>query len=311
MSANKEVSKDQTLDNQSRSNIRFCSSKSSLDANNRPLPSFTFSHTLPNDEESRDSKKEEKILLKKKRDRVKEEEVVKKSKRAKLKKRKLTQSDSENNYITHNLSFKLDSPIQEFDENEEKLQDIHPEHIMQTTMTTTTTSLIELSPIQTTTSEVLTEDQLLDGVDDIEDNTEGEHDDIGDKTITHNHLHHYSNRCRLTSISLERKKHDKITAAQLDRLSSLIKIIRDGSYNEFSEALEGKSFKNLLNVFVDGQTVLHYSLIYGRSLAWCKKLVHSGANPNLSNRAGWHPIHLAAFNGSRETMRYLIDCIAN
>lgn len=104
----------------------------------------------------------------------------------------------------------------------------------------------------------------------------------------------------------------KITEAQLDRLSSLIKTIRNGNYNEFLEALEGKGgFKNLINIFVDGQTALHYSLIYGRSIAWCKLLILNGANPNLTNRAGWHPIHLAAFNGSRETMRYLIDCIAN
>lgn len=104
---------------------------------------------------------------------------------------------------------------------------------------------------------------------------------------------------------------EKVTEAQLDKLSSLIKIIRSGNYNEFSEMLEERALKNLLNVFVEGQTALHYSLIYGRSLAWCKLLVLEGANPNLTNRAGWHPIHLAAFNGSLETMRYLIDCIAN
>lgn len=101
----------------------------------------------------------------------------------------------------------------------------------------------------------------------------------------------------------------KLTDIQLERLNSLIRIIRNGSYNEFLELLEKRRFKHLLNVFVDGHTALHYSLIYGRSLAWCKQLVTNGANPNLTNRAGWHPIHLAAFNGSRETMRYLIDSI--
>lgn len=103
----------------------------------------------------------------------------------------------------------------------------------------------------------------------------------------------------------------KLSDTQLDRLNILIKIIRNGNYDEFLELIERRQLKNLLNVFVDGQTALHYTLIYGRSLAWCKQLILNGANPNLTNRAGWHPIHLAAFNGSRETMRYLIDCIAN
>lgn len=104
---------------------------------------------------------------------------------------------------------------------------------------------------------------------------------------------------------------DKLTEAQLERLSVLIKLIRTGTYKEFVELLERGGFKQLLNVFVDGQTALHYTLICGRNLAWCKQLVLNGANPNLTNRAGWHPIHLAAFNGSRETMRYLIDCIVS
>lgn len=106
-------------------------------------------------------------------------------------------------------------------------------------------------------------------------------------------------------------KFEKITESQLDSLSSLINIIRSGDYKEFSEMLDKRSEfkKNLLNVHVDGQTALHYAIIYRRSLAWCKQLVSNGANPNLANRAGWHPIHLAAFNGSRDTMRYLIDCI--
>lgn len=102
---------------------------------------------------------------------------------------------------------------------------------------------------------------------------------------------------------------------QLDSLGSLIDTIRQGSYNEFLSTLEDNSrggFKNgLLNTFIDGQTALHYSLIYGRSLAWCEQLILKGANPNLATRAGWHPIHLAAFNGSLDTMRYLIDCMAN
>lgn len=106
--------------------------------------------------------------------------------------------------------------------------------------------------------------------------------------------------------------YSKISDAQFECLSNLIKIIRSGNYNDFSELLERRSIKsNLMNVFVDGHTPLHYSIIYGRSLDWCRQLVLNGADPNLSNRAGWHPIHLAAFNGSRDTMRYLIDCYSD
>ena len=104
----------------------------------------------------------------------------------------------------------------------------------------------------------------------------------------------------------------ELTELHKDQLRTLIQIIEDGNFNEFVELLENKKFtSNLLNVFVDGHTALHYSLLHRRSLAWCKQLVSSGANPNLANRAGWHPIHLAAFGCSRETMRYLIDCVAN
>lgn len=126
-----------------------------------------------------------------------------------------------------------------------------------------------------------------------------EEDDEASRESAHHHLRQTQNFP------------ERITEAQLDRLNKLIKIIRQGSYNEFTELLAERTFKNLLNVFVDGHTALHYSLIYGRSLAWCKQLVSNGANPNLTNRSGWHPIHLAAFSGSRETMRFLIDCIAN
>lgn len=104
----------------------------------------------------------------------------------------------------------------------------------------------------------------------------------------------------------------KISDAQFECLRNLIKIIRSGNYSDFSELLERRSIKsNLMNVFVDGHTPLHYSIMYGRSLDWCRQLVLNGADPNLSNRAGWHPIHLAAFNGSRDTMRYLIECYAD
>lgn len=42
-------------------------------------------------------------------------------------------------------------------------------------------------------------------------------------------------------------------------------------------------------------------------MSWTKLLVLHGARPNLSNLDGWHPIHLAAFNGQQETLNYLLS----
>lgn len=106
-------------------------------------------------------------------------------------------------------------------------------------------------------------------------------------------------------------KTKRLNEFQLNKLSSLFKLIKCGNFSEFMKLLSenGDDFKsfNLLNIYIDGQTALHFALIYNRSLLWCKELISYGANPNLTNRAGWHPIHLAAFNNSRETMLYLID----
>lgn len=139
------------------------------------------------------------------------------------------------------------------------------------------------------------------------DFSENENDNINQATRpSSNNSHHTSISQSVTGTF------SKISDAQFECLSNLIKIIRSGNYNDFAELLERRSIKsNLMNVFVDGHTPLHYSIIYGRSLDWCRQLVLNGADPNLSNRAGWHPIHLAAYNGSRDTMRYLIDCYSN
>lgn len=72
--------------------------------------------------------------------------------------------------------------------------------------------------------------------------------------------------------------YDKITQAQLKKPSSHIKIIRNLNLTIHLRLLEGKGFKQLLNVFIDSDTVLHYTPIYGRSLAWFKQLVPNGAN---------------------------------
>ncbi|XP_017494468.1 PREDICTED: uncharacterized serine-rich protein C215.13-like [Rhagoletis zephyria] len=48
-----------------------------------------------------------------------------------------------------------------------------------------------------------------------------------------------------------------------------------------------------------------------RDVSWCKQLVLFGANPNLSNLDGWHPLHLASFSGLNENLNYLISCNTN
>lgn len=86
-------------------------------------------------------------------------------------------------------------------------------------------------------------------------------------------------------------------------IKHLLKAVQSNDFEHLKRLLESKPD---LNVLLNGQTILHYCLLMGRDVNWAKQLVKSGANPNLSNLDGWHPIHLAAFNGLQETLRYLI-----
>jgi len=85
-------------------------------------------------------------------------------------------------------------------------------------------------------------------------------------------------------------------------------VIRDDDFEELLIILRSKPD---LNVFINGQTALHYCLLLGRDVSWCRQLVLNGANPNLSNLDGWHPLHLAATFGHNEILRYLINCNNN
>lgn len=108
-----------------------------------------------------------------------------------------------------------------------------------------------------------------------------------------------------------RAEETKLSEEQRAHLKLITNSIKEGRLNKLHELLEGqRGFKrNLLNVFVEGQTALHRALILGRGLSWCKLLIANGADPNLTNRAGWHPIHLAAHSSSKETMSYIISCL--
>ncbi|KAI1284827.1 Notch-regulated ankyrin repeat-containing protein [Halotydeus destructor] len=96
-----------------------------------------------------------------------------------------------------------------------------------------------------------------------------------------------------------------LTNRKKDTARELLAIIRKGNYGELLDLLRSKPD---LNVYVNGQTALHYCLLLGRDVSWLKQLVTNGANPNLSNLDGWHPMHLAAFTGHQETLTYLITC---
>lgn len=103
--------------------------------------------------------------------------------------------------------------------------------------------------------------------------------------------------------------HSKITPSQLDQLENLFKFIKDGNFEQFDKLLREKTFTRLINIYINGHTALHYTLLHGRDKMWCKKLISNGANPNLTNLAGWHPIHLAAFNSTHETLSYLLEML--
>ncbi|KAH9497863.1 hypothetical protein DERF_013817 [Dermatophagoides farinae] len=99
----------------------------------------------------------------------------------------------------------------------------------------------------------------------------------------------------------EQSYQNKILLAQ-----KILKIIKNDDYEQFAKILQYT--KPDLNVFINGQTALHYCLLLGRDVSWCKLLVLNGANPNLSNQDGWHPLHLAAFRGLKESVNYLTNC---
>ncbi|XP_054153823.1 notch-regulated ankyrin repeat-containing protein B-like [Oppia nitens] len=85
----------------------------------------------------------------------------------------------------------------------------------------------------------------------------------------------------------------------------IVSVIRDDDFDQLVTILRSKPD---LNVFINGQTALHYCLLLGRDVSWCRQLVLNGANTNLSNHDGWHPLHLAAVFGHNETLSYLIKC---
>ncbi|XP_074593621.1 notch-regulated ankyrin repeat-containing protein B-like [Brevipalpus obovatus] len=97
----------------------------------------------------------------------------------------------------------------------------------------------------------------------------------------------------------------KIAENRTATARKLFSIIKKGDFDDFILML---STKPDLNVFINGQTALHHCLLQGRDVSWCRQLVINGANPNLCNQDGWHPLHLAALKGLTESLTYLITC---
>nr|ACO14612.1 Notch-regulated ankyrin repeat-containing protein B [Caligus clemensi] len=60
----------------------------------------------------------------------------------------------------------------------------------------------------------------------------------------------------------------------------------------------------------DGQTPLQSSCQMG-SLPLVKLLISYGANPGMTNREGWSPVHIASFSGNTELYSYIVRCNSN
>ena len=171
----------------------------------------------------------------------------------------------------------------------------------------------DLSVTATTTTLLLPSDIKQEAIRLDEHPEEGKIDAPGERPFSR-HPKEFASKHRTAATTTTKTR---LNERQLQLLDNLIDVVRVGTFEDFVQLLGVKqedkeaecSERNLLNAFVNGQTLLHYSLLYGRDLAWCKQLVLRGANPNLANRAGWHPVHLAAFSCSQETMAYLLSCL--
>lgn len=91
-----------------------------------------------------------------------------------------------------------------------------------------------------------------------------------------------------------------------------LKLVAKGCKEELGRFLEQHSEKLSMNQYsqVDGCTPLQRVCQDGavNALPVARLLVQHGADPKLTSRDGWSPIHLASFSGNSALMLYMIKC---
>jgi len=185
------------------------------------------------------------------------------------------------------------SPQSESSDSELENQPPTPESPMTSTMTSTSTHTRQHTSVNQCAmkikQEITTDEEVSQSQDQKKcDNSNNNHSNIA---------HHNSAKC-VNTINNNYTHKTKIAR-------QVLAVIRNGDYEELLIILKSKPD---LNVFINGQTALHSCLLSGRDVSWCRQLILNGANPTLSNLDGWQPLHLAAFNGLHESLKYLITC---
>lgn len=80
------------------------------------------------------------------------------------------------------------------------------------------------------------------------------------------------------------------------------------NFSIFHNEQNHEGSKNLRNQVIRTDSQFYNPSTTGRDISWCKQLILNGANPNLSNQDGWHPIHLAAYCGHPDILTFLLKC---
>ena len=84
-----------------------------------------------------------------------------------------------------------------------------------------------------------------------------------------------------------------------------ISAVQNGDHDELRQILATQRIQ--INGFtIDGQTALTQSCLNG-NLEVVKLLVSHGASPQLTNRDGFSPLHIAFWCGKMDVIRYLLD----
>ncbi|CAB4055076.1 unnamed protein product [Lepeophtheirus salmonis] len=87
--------------------------------------------------------------------------------------------------------------------------------------------------------------------------------------------------------------------------------LSNAKYEEISDFLHRYSELIDINFYdEDGQTPLQRFCQIG-ALPLVKLLIQYGANPGLTNREGWSPVHIASFSGNTELYSYIVRCNSN